>query len=233
MSLNCNEINAILSEFNLEGSFIQEIIQPGFDTLCFRAINKGNLENILICTSPQATRINLTKYKPPKNEKPLRFNQFLKSRVQGMRINSIVQLGLDRIVKMDVSTWKEKLFIYIRLWSNAANVIVTDEKGTILDCMFRRPKKGEVTGTKEIKIEGILDRIDLMRENIIIDEMISKTSENNIDFVKAMEEHKVILIRMRDKDFDDDISIANQALVIEFLMRRTEFDWNTSFSTIH
>lgn len=68
-------------------------------------------------------------------------------------------------------------------------------------------KKGEVTGTKEIKIEGILDRIDLMRENIIIDEMISKTPENNIDFVKAMEEHKVILIRMRDKDFDDDISI--------------------------
>lgn len=68
-------------------------------------------------------------------------------------------------------------------------------------------KKGEVTGTKEIKIEGILDRIDLMRENIIIDEMLSKTPENNIDFVKAMEEHKVILIRMRDKDFDDDISI--------------------------
>lgn len=33
--------------------------------------------------------------------------------------------------------------------------------------------------------------------------------------------------------FDDDISIANQALVIEFLMRRTEFDWNTSFSTIN
>lgn len=68
-------------------------------------------------------------------------------------------------------------------------------------------KKGEVTGTKEIKIEGILDRIDLMRENIIIDEMLSKTPENNIDFVKEMEEHKVILIRMRDKDFDDDISI--------------------------
>lgn len=146
MSLNCNEINAILSELSLEGAFIQEIIQPGFDTLCFRAINKGNLENILICTSPQATRINLTDYKPPKNSKPLRFNEFLKSRVQGMRINSIVQLGLDRIVRLDVSTWKERLFVYARLWSNAANVIVTDENGTILDCMFRRPKKGEVTG---------------------------------------------------------------------------------------
>lgn len=162
MSLNCNEINEILSELDLDGSFIQEIIQPGYDTLCFRAINKGNLENLLVCTSPQATRINLTKYKPPKNEKPLRFNQFLKSRVQGMRINSIVQLGLDRIVRMDVSTWKEKLFIYIRLWSNAANVIVTDEDGTILDCMFRRPNKGEVTGgtfTPEMKDISDEDRI--------------------------------------------------------------------------
>ena len=33
MSLNCNEINLILSELDLQGAFIQEIIQPGFDTL--------------------------------------------------------------------------------------------------------------------------------------------------------------------------------------------------------
>ena len=45
-------------------------------------------------------------------------------------------------------------------------------------------KKGEVTGTKEIKIEGILDRIDLMRENIIIDEMISKTPENSLEILR-------------------------------------------------
>ena len=76
-----------------------------------------------------------------------------------------------------------------------------------LNQLDEKNKKEEVVGTKEAKIEGILDRIDLMRENIIIDEMLSKTPENNIDFVKAMEEHKVILIRMRDKDFDDDISI--------------------------
>lgn len=66
---------------------------------------------------------------------------------------------------------------------------------------------GDVIGTKESKIEGIIDRIDLMRENIIIDEMLNKNPKDNIDFVKAMEEQKVILIRMRDIDFDDDISI--------------------------
>jgi len=146
MSLNCNEINVILNELDLEGSFIQEIVQPGFDTLSFRVISHGQPENILICTSPQACRINRTRSKAPKNAKPLRFNEFLRSNVQGMRINEVRQLGLDRIIKMDVSTWKQKYLLYIRLWSGAANVIVTDTDGQILDCMFRRPKKGEVTG---------------------------------------------------------------------------------------
>lgn len=146
MALNCNEINKILSELDLEGAFIQEILQPGYDLLSFRTIKKGELNNIVICTQPQSCRINRTISKITKNEKPLRFNEFLKSHVQGMRINSANQLGLDRIIKMDVSTWQERFFIYIRLWSGNSNVIVTDENGTILDCMFRRPKKGEVTG---------------------------------------------------------------------------------------
>lgn len=146
MSLNCNEINLIISELNLNGAFLQEIIQSGYDTLVFRTINKNEVNNLLICTNPQSCRLNLTKYKGVKNKKPLRFNEFLKSKIQGMRINSIRQLGLDRIVKFDVSTWQERNFIYVRLWSNAANVIVTNEEGKILDCMFRRPNKGEVTG---------------------------------------------------------------------------------------
>ncbi len=146
MSLNCNEINQVLSELDLADTFIQEIVQPGYDTLTFRVIKHGSLRTILICTCAGACRINETWGKIPKNPKPLRFNEFLKSHVQGMRINSCVQIGLDRVIKMDVSTWQQKYFIYIRLWSGAANVIVTDESGNILDCMYRRPKKGEVSG---------------------------------------------------------------------------------------
>lgn len=64
-----------------------------------------------------------------------------------------------------------------------------------------------ICGTKDNKIEGIIDRIDLLRENLIIDSMLSKDPKDNVDFVDAMEQGKVILIRMRDIDFDDDISI--------------------------
>lgn len=146
MSLNCNEINVIIEELNLDGAFIQEIVQPGYHTISFRIINRGVLSTVIVCTAPQVCRISRTKFRPVKNEKPLRFNEFLKSRIRGMRINSCRQLGLDRIIRLDVSTWQERLFMYIRLWSNAANIIVTDENGTILDCMYRRPGKGEVSG---------------------------------------------------------------------------------------
>ena len=64
-----------------------------------------------------------------------------------------------------------------------------------------------ICGTKDNKIEGIIDRIDLLRENLVIDSMLSKDPKDNVDFVDAIEQGKVVLIRMRDIDFDDDISI--------------------------
>ena len=40
----------------------------------------------------------------------------------------------------------ENYKLYIKLWNNAANVILTDENNVILDSMYRRPEKNEVTG---------------------------------------------------------------------------------------
>lgn len=75
---------------------------------------------------------------------------------------------------------------------------------------YSKPTKdnseSEIIGTKDTKVEGIIDRIDLFRENDVIDAMFSKDPTDNIDFVEAMNEGKVILIRMRDKDFDDEVS---------------------------
>jgi len=86
----------------------------------------------------------------PKSAKPLRFAEFLNSRIINGRIEEAIQLGNDRIVRITVrrnfEEDEERFFIYIRLWSNAANVIVTDTEGKVLDAMRRLPKKGEVSG---------------------------------------------------------------------------------------
>ncbi len=146
MSLNWKEIDLVLEELELEGSFIQQIVQPGYDTLALHTYKGGISKTILICLASGACRIHQTWTAAPKSGKPLRFMELLKSRIKGARINSIRQLGQERIIKVELSRCGEILFLYIRLWSNAANIILTDTAGFILDSFYRRPAKGEVSG---------------------------------------------------------------------------------------
>jgi hypothetical protein len=61
----------------------------------------------------------------------------------------------------------------------------------------------EVVGTKRTEIDGILDRVNLLKENIYCKYMFNMDSENNIDFVKAMEEGKTILIKMPENKYNN------------------------------
>lgn len=148
MSLNCNEIDLILKELNIEGYLVQDIIQPGFDTLALYLYANANPKTLLICTAPNSCRINETTRKITKNEKPLRFMELLKSKIRGARIKSCKQIENQRIIEIRLSHADENFILYIRLWSGAANVILCTDDGTILDSMYRRPNKGEITGQK-------------------------------------------------------------------------------------
>ena len=159
MSLNWKEINLILEELSLKGAQIQKVIQSAFDVLSIKLYGKAGAKNLLICISPGACRLHETFNATPKSDKPLRFAEFLNSNLVNSRIEEAVQLGNDRIVRITAlrtlnedeggeETHSEQLRfrIYIRLWSNAANVIVTDMEGKVLDAMRRLPKKKEVSG---------------------------------------------------------------------------------------
>lgn len=185
MSLNCNEINLILEELDLEGTFIQEIVQPGYDTLALYTYKEGCAKTVLVCTAQNSVRINETRKKITKNDKPLRFMEFLRAHIKGCRINSVKQIGVERVIKMELSRLvsekprgaangtvhislvkkpvlskeeleaqgqpvevEENYILYIKLWNNAANVILCDTDSTILEPMFRRPERGEVKGEK-------------------------------------------------------------------------------------
>ncbi len=186
MSLNCNEINLILSELNLQGAFIQDIIQPGFDTIAFYTYKNGAAKTILICTANGACRLNETRRKIPKNKKPLRFMEFLKSKIKGAKILSCEQINFDRIIKMELAHSDEEFTMYIRLWSANSNVILCDKNDNILDAMFRRPQKNEITGgkfflpeqKKDLQIESISEKFPI-RE---FSELRNFFSEKNQDF---------------------------------------------------
>ncbi len=150
MSLNCNEINLILKELDLSGAFIQDIVQPGYNTLAFYTYKEGCPKTILICTAQNSVRINETRKKITKNKTPLRFMEYLRSHIKGCRINTCEQINLDRIILMSLSKSNEingqiiEFNLYIKLWNNASNVILCNEKNIILETMFRRPEKNEL-----------------------------------------------------------------------------------------
>jgi len=146
MSLNWKEINLILEELSLEGVQIQSAVQSAYDVIIFRIHKKGETKNLLISLSSGACRLHETFAACPKSDKPLRFAQFLNSKIVNGWITEAAQLGDDRIVRFVVKRAEAVFNLYIRLWSNAANFIVTDDEGLILDAMRRLPKRGEITG---------------------------------------------------------------------------------------
>ena len=51
------------------------------------------------------------------------------------------------------------------------------------------------------KIDGIIDRISILQTNLYIKLAFNKSANDNINFVKALKENKVILIKARERDF--------------------------------
>lgn len=58
-----------------------------------------------------------------------------------------------------------------------------------------------VIGTRNDRVDGILDRISLLREDFKLKYMFNKGSKGNIDFVEELEKGKVIIVRMPQDSF--------------------------------
>jgi predicted ribosome quality control (RQC) complex YloA/Tae2 family protein len=148
VSLNWKEINLILAELDLGGSRIQKVYQSAYDVLMFQLYGRGKAFSLLIALTPGACRLHETTRDAVKPDRPLRFAEFCKSRLVNGIIEEAAQLGNNRIVRLLIRQGKNRYRCYIRLWSNAANIIVTDQDGIILDVMRRSPRRGEISGSR-------------------------------------------------------------------------------------
>lgn len=62
-------------------------------------------------------------------------------------------------------------------------------------------RDGNITGTRMAKIDGINHRINLLRKDLRLKMMFNKNCNDNIDLVKAMDEGKIILVKMPQEYF--------------------------------
>jgi predicted ribosome quality control (RQC) complex YloA/Tae2 family protein len=150
LSLNWKEIDLILEELDLPGSFIRQIHQPGYSSLVFdlyrRKQNRSESIKLFISLSNPHCRIHSLSRKIPNPERPLRFASFLRACIRNGRIVSAEQIAGERIIKIKVAREQGSYDLWIRLWASAANLIVTDGEGKILDAFYRRPKRKEISG---------------------------------------------------------------------------------------
>jgi predicted ribosome quality control (RQC) complex YloA/Tae2 family protein len=157
-SLNWKEIDLVLEELSLRGSLIQEIHQPSHDRFVLSLFRGGSHFSVLVSLSSRLPRLHLLTAKLANPPKPLRFASFLRAHIRGGRIETAEQLrsedtghGLaagDRIVRVGITRAGEELVLWIRLWGSAANAILTNGSGVILDAFYRRPKKNEISGQR-------------------------------------------------------------------------------------
>ena len=145
--LNWREIDAVLAELELAGSFIRDVRQPAHHELVFELYRPRHQRYwLLVSFGARHTRLHRVAQRPLRVGHAPRFVSFMRARVRGGRIADAGQLGAERIVKLAVTCGGGELLVWMRLWANAANCIVTDPGGRILDALFRRPRRGEVSG---------------------------------------------------------------------------------------
>ncbi|MFD2703826.1 hypothetical protein ACFSVM_25685, partial [Paenibacillus shunpengii] len=67
-----------------------------------------------------------------------------------------------------------------------------------------KDKSGEVVGTKETYIVGIIDRLNQLEQNAYMERMLDKGTAGNVDLVEEMQKNQLICIRMPSDMFSTD-----------------------------
>lgn len=83
--------------------------------------------------------------------------------------------------------------------SDEGKMVLEEELEDLKD-LNKVDKKGNIENY-DSKIDGILDRVAWLKTNLFTKLAFNKTAENNIDFVEALKENKVILIKIPEQYF--------------------------------
>lgn len=157
MSLNWREIDRILEELSLVGSFVREIHQPSHDSLVFSFYRREDRFKLYVSLSAKQCRLHRLTVPISNPQKLPRFAALLRSVAKNGRVERAEQIGAERVVRISVTKGGRAVDLWFRLWGGASNCLVTEPDGRIIDAFYRRPKRNEVAG-------GIFDVSSLLTE---------------------------------------------------------------------
>lgn len=101
---------------------------------------------------------------------------------------------------VDILTNPEKRINLLDSLDQEDREILIDEVDDLND-LTKTDKKGSIENY-DSKIDGIIDRVSWLKTNMYTKLAFNKNSSNNIDFVEALNQNKIILIKIPEKTFN-------------------------------
>lgn len=143
MSLDGFSLKPLIDEINekVAGGRIDRICQPNKQDIYFYVRQPGQTYILYLSINPQNPMVNITAIQPENPPEPPVFCMVLRKQLEGGRIASVSQYGLDRMVLIDIDTLGSKGVIITKtliaeLMGKYSNLILTQD-GTIIDA-FRK-----------------------------------------------------------------------------------------------
>ena len=154
-TINWKELELLLSEMPLLGSYVQKITEHNVHSFTIHFFSKEEKAWMMYTEiSSSHTRVNRTEKLRKKSSTNQRFTQYLKAHIIGRRVVEVKQYPFDRAFVLKLQNSDDTINMIFRLYSGpGANVIITREDSTILELLFRRPQRGEINGEKLVDEE--------------------------------------------------------------------------------
>lgn len=124
------------------GSRIEKIHQPSKDELVFHLRSREGAYRLLISASANSPRLHLTTHAPENPATPPMLCMLFRKHLTGAMITDIRQLGLDRVVFIDLSGTNEigdsvTFTLCIEIMAKHSNIILVNSEGNIVDSVKR------------------------------------------------------------------------------------------------
>jgi predicted ribosome quality control (RQC) complex YloA/Tae2 family protein len=145
MSFDGIVTRAVVHELNqvLSGGRITKIYQPADLELILHIRSQGKNHQLLLSAHPAFARVQLTKAKTDNPSEPPMFCMLLRKHAEGGIIESIHQVGMERIIQIDFRTRDElgdvvKRRLVMEIMGRHSNIILLDpEKNVVFDGIRR------------------------------------------------------------------------------------------------
>lgn len=134
---------AVVTELNeeLKGAKVNRVLQPNKNEVVLDLYSKGSKRyNLLISVLPEGCRLHLTTHLKDNPTNPFNFCMLLRKYLTGSKVLEVSNYDLERTIEIKFEAYNElndlvKRRLYIEIMSRQSNIVLTNEKNVIIDCI--------------------------------------------------------------------------------------------------